>query len=118
MELDPRTPGSCPELKTGAQPLSHPGVSFTKHFQCHICMCDLGQPPPCRSSVSSFVKWGHTSWLVRVEAKKKRVEADIERDVHGCGVVLAVLVAVIVTNRNITVALYCGPVGQTLVKDT
>ena len=25
-ELDPRTPGSCPEPKADAQPLSHPGV--------------------------------------------------------------------------------------------
>ena len=25
--LDPRTPGSCPEPKADAQPLSHPGVS-------------------------------------------------------------------------------------------
>ena len=24
--LDPRTPGSCPELKADAQPLSHPGI--------------------------------------------------------------------------------------------
>ena len=24
VRLDPRTPGSCPELKVGAQPLSHP----------------------------------------------------------------------------------------------
>ena len=24
--LDPRTPGSCPEPKADAQPLSHPGV--------------------------------------------------------------------------------------------
>ena len=26
MGLDPRTPGSQPELKAGAQPLSHPGA--------------------------------------------------------------------------------------------
>ena len=26
MELDPRTPGSCPEPKADAQPQSHPGV--------------------------------------------------------------------------------------------
>ena len=26
VELDPRTPGSCPEPKTDAQPLSHPDV--------------------------------------------------------------------------------------------
>ena len=24
--LDPRSPGSCPVLKAGAKPLSHPGV--------------------------------------------------------------------------------------------
>ena len=26
VELDPRSLGSCPELKAGAQPLSHPGI--------------------------------------------------------------------------------------------
>ena len=26
VELDPGTPGSCPELKADAQPLSHPGA--------------------------------------------------------------------------------------------
>ena len=26
MGLNPRTPGSCPELKGDAQPLSHPGI--------------------------------------------------------------------------------------------
>ena len=25
-ELDPRTPGSCPGLKAGIKPLSHPGI--------------------------------------------------------------------------------------------
>ena len=25
-EPDPRTPGSCPEPKAGAKPLSHPGI--------------------------------------------------------------------------------------------
>ena len=33
--FDPGTPGSCPEPKTDAQPLSHPGVpcaSFKKKF--------------------------------------------------------------------------------------
>ena len=24
--LDPRSPGSCPGLKAGAKPLSHPGI--------------------------------------------------------------------------------------------
>ena len=28
MGLNPATPGSHPELKTAAQPLSHPGVAF------------------------------------------------------------------------------------------
>ena len=27
VRLDPETPGSCPELKADAQPLSHPGIS-------------------------------------------------------------------------------------------
>ena len=27
-ELDPGTPGSCPEPKADTQPLSHPGVSI------------------------------------------------------------------------------------------
>ena len=26
--LDPRTPGSCPGLKAGVKPLSHPGIPF------------------------------------------------------------------------------------------
>ena len=26
VELDPRTPGSCPGPKAGAKPLSHPGI--------------------------------------------------------------------------------------------
>ena len=33
--LDPRIPGSCPELKADAQPLSHPGVQqfyYIKHY--------------------------------------------------------------------------------------
>ena len=29
--LDPRTLGSWPELKVGAQPLSHPGIPETAH---------------------------------------------------------------------------------------
>ena len=28
--LDPGTPGSCPELKAGAQPLSHPGIPVSQ----------------------------------------------------------------------------------------
>ena len=28
--LDPRTPGSCPEPKADAQPLSHPGIPHLK----------------------------------------------------------------------------------------
>ena len=36
--LDPVTPGSCPELKADAQPLSHPGIptiSFKFHKHNH-----------------------------------------------------------------------------------
>ena len=32
--LDPRTVGSCPEPKAGAQPLSHPGVPKEKISNC------------------------------------------------------------------------------------
>ena len=32
--LDPRTPGSCPEPKADAQPLSHPGVAISNYFKC------------------------------------------------------------------------------------
>ena len=31
--LDPRTPGSCPEPKADAQPLSHPGIPSWGYFQ-------------------------------------------------------------------------------------
>ena len=31
--LDPQTPGSCPGLKAGAKPLSHPGVPNTAHLK-------------------------------------------------------------------------------------
>ena len=30
--LDPKTPGSCPELKANAQPLSHPGIQYFSNF--------------------------------------------------------------------------------------
>ena len=32
-ELDPRTPGSGPEPKADAQPLSHPGIPPINHFK-------------------------------------------------------------------------------------
>ena len=32
--LHPQTPGSCPEPKAGAQPLSHPGVLTGLCFYC------------------------------------------------------------------------------------
>ena len=35
--LDPRAPGSCPEPKAGAQPLSHPGVP-----RLQVLICVLG----------------------------------------------------------------------------
>ena len=31
--LNPRTPGSCPGLKAGAKPLSHPGVPCSWSFK-------------------------------------------------------------------------------------
>ena len=34
--LDPRTPGSRPERKADAQPLSHPGVSKMLYFKEHM----------------------------------------------------------------------------------
>ena len=36
--LDPRTPGSCPGPKAGAEPLSHPGIPHLPQFlrkKCH-----------------------------------------------------------------------------------
>ena len=33
MELNPGTPGSCPELKADAQLLSHPGFPHQKKFK-------------------------------------------------------------------------------------
>ena len=30
--LDPKNPGSCPEPKADAQPLSHPGAPINKSF--------------------------------------------------------------------------------------
>ena len=42
--LNPRTPGSCPEPKVGAQPLSHPGVPeyrFNKTDPCPQCAWGL-----------------------------------------------------------------------------
>ena len=34
--LDPRTPGSCPGLKAGAKPLSHPGIPIFFFFKDFI----------------------------------------------------------------------------------
>ena len=34
--LDPRIPGSCPGLKAGATPLSHPGIPPTLESLCLI----------------------------------------------------------------------------------
>ena len=34
--LDPRTPGSLPEPKADAQPLSHPGVPKLRWFQSQM----------------------------------------------------------------------------------
>ena len=52
--LDPRTPGSCPELEAGAQPRSHPGIpnflflvqdlapaTYHKAFGCQISLIFL-----------------------------------------------------------------------------
>ena len=38
VELDPRAPGSCPELKADAQPLSHPGIPNS------YCSVDVSKP--------------------------------------------------------------------------
>ena len=34
--LDPGSPGSCPEPKADAQPLSHPGVPYSFHIQARV----------------------------------------------------------------------------------
>ena len=41
VELDPGTPGSCPGLKVGAKPLSHPGIpeTFSKNIFFHRRAC-------------------------------------------------------------------------------
>ena len=36
--LDPGTPGSCPELKADAKPLSHPGVPLVVVCVCVVCV--------------------------------------------------------------------------------
>ena len=40
VELDPRTPGSQPELKADTQPLNHPGTSQCGilTFLLHLCL--------------------------------------------------------------------------------
>ena len=44
--LDPRTLGLCPELKAGAQPLSHPGVPEKDCFKCNL-YSDLNKENVC-----------------------------------------------------------------------
>ena len=39
---DPRTPGSCPEPKTGAQPLSHPDVPLLSYLIIFSVGCPGG----------------------------------------------------------------------------
>ena len=41
MGLDPRTPGSQPEPKADAQPLSHPGVPRSCLLLIHTYVCDI-----------------------------------------------------------------------------
>ena len=39
--LDPRIPGSCPELKAGTKPLSHPGIPPKRTlFEEIVLLCD------------------------------------------------------------------------------
>ena len=49
MGLDPGTPGSCPEPKADAQPLSHPGIWASSPISCpslldplRLMACPLG----------------------------------------------------------------------------
>ena len=41
MELDPRTPGSCPEPKADTEPLSYPGAPTNKIFGISFKIQDL-----------------------------------------------------------------------------
>lgn len=60
---------SMPEGIPGT--LSVHTADFTSHFQGHSGTWNLGQTSPCRSPVSSFVKWRHKGWLVKVEVEIK-----------------------------------------------
>ena len=55
--LDPRTPGSCPELKAGAKPLSYPGVPLPHILRLSvkgILPCLIHVHPVCRERELGF----------------------------------------------------------------
>ena len=41
VELDPKTPGSCPKLKADTQPLSHPSVPYIYFFNFISSMVNI-----------------------------------------------------------------------------
>ena len=57
--LDPGTPGSCPEPKADAQPLSHPGIPLLG-LNPTLLLSGLGRVIPT-APVSSLVPWGNSS---------------------------------------------------------
>ena len=63
MGLDPRTPGSCPGPKAGAQYLSHPGVLTDQNLskpEYTLVMATIQQTPWPFSTVISIQQPGHT----------------------------------------------------------
>ena len=43
MGLDPGTPGSYPEPKTDAHPLSHPGILRHRHLEINVSLEQFGR---------------------------------------------------------------------------
>ena len=66
--LDPGTPGSCPGLKAGAQPLSHPGVPVI-HFKL---TCMYGLRYEVEFVINSF-PYEYLVVLVMFTIKKKKL---------------------------------------------
>ena len=59
--LNPRTPGSCPELKADAQPLSHPGAPILQFY--FMFAQSLSLEPTVPDSTLSCQKDPHFSVL-------------------------------------------------------
>lgn len=59
-------------------------ADFTSHFQGHNGTRNVGQTSPCWSPVSSFVKWRHKGWLVKVEVEIKGALRGKHSITRGC----------------------------------